>query len=144
MSPATEQAVLPTRPSALPGFTTTERRIVPPLTVAVRRRGGDEASKSLAFDPASPHWSRQRSGRQRRMDTICNGPPSGEDCMGATEKPTLDEVVREHGSFIRKTLSQLGVDARSLPDVEQEVLRAVAPADRLKFIYDNLPLLPEA
>lgn len=25
-----------------------------------------------------------------------------------------------------------------------EVLRAIAPADRLKFVYDNLPLLPEA
>lgn len=77
MSPATAQAVLPTRPSVLPRFTTTERRIVPPLTVAVRRRGGGEESKSLAFGPASPHWSRQLSSRQRRIETTESGLPSG-------------------------------------------------------------------
>jgi DNA-directed RNA polymerase specialized sigma24 family protein len=45
--------------------------------------------------------------------------------MEATEKPTFDDVVREHGPFIRRTLSQLGVSARDLHDVEQEVRRGI-------------------
>lgn len=46
--------------------------------------------------------------------------------MAEEEKPTFEEVAREHGSFIRRTPAQLGVEARALPDVEQEALRAIA------------------
>jgi RNA polymerase sigma factor (sigma-70 family) len=45
--------------------------------------------------------------------------------MAATEKPSFEDVVREHGVFIRRTLAQLGVSARDLHDVEQEVWRGI-------------------
>ena len=35
--------------------------------------------------------------------------------------PTLEEIVKQHRPFIRRTLSQLGVGARDVADVEQEV-----------------------
>ena len=41
------------------------------------------------------------------------------------EKPTFENIVREHGRFIRQTLARLGVASRELSDVEQEVLRGV-------------------
>src|SRR5947209_5368345 len=41
------------------------------------------------------------------------------------EKPTFQRIVRDHASFIRRTLAQLGVCARDLADVEQEVFRGV-------------------
>jgi RNA polymerase sigma factor (sigma-70 family) len=120
MASAIAQAVLATRPSALPGFTTTELRIVPPLTVAVRRRGGDEGLQVPAFGLASPHWS-----RRGRIKTARRSRFRGEDGMGSTEKPAFAQVVEEHGSFIRRTLSQLGVSARALDDIEQEVRRGI-------------------
>ncbi|MEZ4312072.1 MAG: sigma-70 family RNA polymerase sigma factor [Polyangiaceae bacterium] len=46
--------------------------------------------------------------------------------MEISDKPTFEQIVREHGSFIRRTLSHLGVRARDLGDVEQEVLRGVS------------------
>jgi RNA polymerase sigma-70 factor (ECF subfamily) len=45
--------------------------------------------------------------------------------MEATENPTFADVVREQGVFIRRTLAQLGVGARDLHDVEQEVWRGI-------------------
>ena len=41
------------------------------------------------------------------------------------DKPTFKDVLKEHGPFIRRTLSQLGVRACDLPDVEQEVFRGI-------------------
>ena len=38
---------------------------------------------------------------------------------------TLEGIILEHGSFIRRTLSRLGICSRELPDVEQDVLRGV-------------------
>jgi RNA polymerase sigma-70 factor (ECF subfamily) len=43
----------------------------------------------------------------------------------STETPTFEAVRLEYGQFIRSTLAQLGVSARDLPDVEQEVLRGI-------------------
>ena len=43
------------------------------------------------------------------------------------EKPTFEELVQEHAPFVRRTLAQMGVSARDLADVEQEVFRG---ADR--------------
>jgi RNA polymerase sigma-70 factor (ECF subfamily) len=37
------------------------------------------------------------------------------------DTPTFEKVIAEHGPFIHKMLSQLGVRAPDLPDVEQEV-----------------------
>ena len=45
--------------------------------------------------------------------------------MTTYEKPTFESIVLEHGTFIRRTLAQLGVASRDLRDVEQEVLRGV-------------------
>lgn len=42
-----------------------------------------------------------------------------------TEKPTFEDLVEEHGAFVRRTLAHLGVSARDLADVEQEVFRGV-------------------
>ncbi len=36
------------------------------------------------------------------------------------------DLVGEHGAFVRRTLAHLGVAARDLPDVEQEVFRGAA------------------
>ena len=43
----------------------------------------------------------------------------------AVDKPTFERIVQDHGSFVRRTLAHLGVVARHLADVEQEVLRGV-------------------
>ena len=43
------------------------------------------------------------------------------------EHPTFEKLVEEHSAFVRRTLAQLGVSARDLDDVEQEVFRG---ADR--------------
>lgn len=45
--------------------------------------------------------------------------------MCSTNKLTFESVVLEHGQFIRRTLAQLGVAAKDLPDVEQEVFRGI-------------------
>lgn len=44
---------------------------------------------------------------------------------GSGNRPTFRGVLEEHGTFIRRTLAQLGVSARDLADVEQEVFRGV-------------------
>lgn len=41
------------------------------------------------------------------------------------EKPTFERIVQDHSSFVRRTLAHLGVVARHLADVEQEVFRGV-------------------
>ncbi|MFO0587212.1 MAG: sigma-70 family RNA polymerase sigma factor [Polyangiaceae bacterium] len=41
------------------------------------------------------------------------------------EKATFERIVSENASFVRRTLNQLGVPARSLADVEQEVYRGL-------------------
>jgi len=41
------------------------------------------------------------------------------------EKPTFERIVQDHGSFVRRTLAHLGVAARHVADVEQEVFRGV-------------------
>ena len=46
---------------------------------------------------------------------------------GGKRKPTFEEIVEEYSAFVRRTLAQLGVSARDLDDVEQEVFRG---ADR--------------
>lgn len=43
------------------------------------------------------------------------------------DKPSLEQLIREHRSFVQRTLAQLGVPARDLPDAAQEVFRG---ADR--------------
>jgi RNA polymerase sigma factor (sigma-70 family) len=54
--------------------------------------------------------------------TVC----SLEERVCSEDKPeTFDGVVQEHGQFIRRTLAQLGVSARDLSDVEQEVFRGI-------------------
>lgn len=40
--------------------------------------------------------------------------------------PSFDSIVADHSAFIRRTLASLGVGARDLNDVRQEVLRGVA------------------
>ncbi len=45
--------------------------------------------------------------------------------VAADEKPSFERIVAEHGSFVRRTLAQLGVPTRCLADVEQEVYRGV-------------------
>jgi RNA polymerase sigma factor (sigma-70 family) len=59
---------------------------------------------------------------------VSSGPPvfQREGGRETTEKPTFEDVVREHGSFIRRTLSQHGFRAHALEDVEQEVFRGIA------------------
>lgn len=46
--------------------------------------------------------------------------------MCPSNKPTLENVIREHGSFIRTKLRQLGVVPADIEDVEQEVLLGVS------------------
>lgn len=43
----------------------------------------------------------------------------------AVDKPSFERIVSENGSFVRRTLAQLGVPMRCLADVEQEVYRGV-------------------
>lgn len=38
----------------------------------------------------------------------------------------MEDIIREHGAFVRRALAQMGVPARDLDDVEQEVWRGVA------------------
>jgi RNA polymerase sigma factor (sigma-70 family) len=45
--------------------------------------------------------------------------------MPAPDKSTFEEIIREHGPFIRRTLAHLGVCARVLADVVQEVFRGI-------------------
>lgn len=52
---------------------------------------------------------------------------------GSWKKPTFEELVKEHGPFVRRTLAQMGVSARDLADVEQEVL---CGADRGLAAFD--------
>lgn len=48
------------------------------------------------------------------MGTLRDAEPHGKSCA---------DLVGEHGAFVRRTLAHLGVAARDLPDVEQEVFR---------------------
>lgn len=41
------------------------------------------------------------------------------------EKPTLAEILQQHGRFVRRTLSSLGVCSREVDDVTQHVWRGV-------------------
>jgi hypothetical protein len=50
------------------------------------------------------------------MDTVRGPHASG----------NIATIIAEHGGFVRRTLSQLGVPARCVPDVEQEVYRGVS------------------
>lgn len=50
----------------------------------------------------------------------------GDRTCSAPERQPLHEIVAAHGPFVRRSLGQLGVSARDLPDVEQEVWRGVA------------------
>ncbi|ORT53474.1 GntR family transcriptional regulator [Streptomyces sp. CB03238] len=61
----------------------------------------------------------------------------------AVRMPTAEEAaqLRVGGRVSVITLERITKDANGRP---VEVLRAVAPADRLKFTYDDLPLLPPA
>jgi RNA polymerase sigma-70 factor (ECF subfamily) len=62
--------------------------------------------------------------------------------MHAPDRPTFPEVVSEHGEFIQRALSQLGVCARDLADVAQEVRRGI---DRGLPTYDpSLAKNPES
>lgn len=57
------------------------------------------------------------------------------------EKPTFQQLVEQHGPFVRRTLAQLGVSARDIADVEQEVFRGV---DRGLSAFDpGLSINPE-
>lgn len=46
--------------------------------------------------------------------------------VGGGEGPNLRDIVAAHATFIRRALAHLGVAARDLADVEQEVFRGVA------------------
>lgn len=41
-------------------------------------------------------------------------------------KPSIEQLVSEHANFVRHVLAQLGVPAKDLDDVEQEVFRGAA------------------
>ncbi len=45
--------------------------------------------------------------------------------MCLEDRPTLENVLAQHGTFLRTTLRQLGVPAADVDDVQQEVLLAV-------------------
>lgn len=57
------------------------------------------------------------------------------------DEPTFESIVSDHGAWIRKTLSCLGVGASDLDDVEQEVLRGVARG--LPTFDPSLATVPE-
>jgi RNA polymerase sigma-70 factor (ECF subfamily) len=61
--------------------------------------------------------------------------------VGTPDKPTFERIVAEHGPFVRRTLSQLGVASRDLADVEQEVFRGVSK--RLDAFDPTLASTPE-